>query len=116
MKYMLMLFENEAPYGGPEKNGPALMQSAGRHMAFVEELGDRRVFGAGLKGTASATTVRRADGRQTIHDGPFAEAKEQLGGFYVIDVPDLDTAIEIARRMPMTGDGSVEIRPLLAFE
>jgi hypothetical protein len=82
-------------------------------MAFNRELGSARIGGAGLKGTVAATTVRTANGRQTIHDGPFAETKEQLGGYYLVDVPDLDAALEIAKKLPLLADGSVEVRPLL---
>jgi hypothetical protein len=82
-------------------------------MAFAPELGSARVGGAGLKGTAAATTVRAGNGSRTVHDGPFAETKEQLGGFYLIDVPDLDAAIAIAKKLPLSRGGAVEIRPLL---
>jgi hypothetical protein len=84
-----------------------------KHEAFCRELGATRIGGAGLKGTASATTVRTANGARSVHDGPFAETKEQLGGFYLIEAPDLDAAIAIARKIPVFRDGSIEIRPLL---
>jgi hypothetical protein len=115
MQYMLLLYEDEAIYG-PGKNGPAMQEMISRHMAFNGDLGSSVVTGAGLKSSTVATTVRKAAGAQTIHDGPFAESKEQLGGFYVIDVPDLDAAIAIAKRMPMLADGCVEIRPLISRE
>jgi hypothetical protein len=82
-------------------------------MAFSRELGAVRVGGAGLKSTPSATTVRTTKGKQSIHDGPFAESKEQLGGYYLIDVPDLDAAIAVAKKVPVLQDGSIEIRPVL---
>jgi hypothetical protein len=88
----------------------------GRHMAFVGELGGARRGGAGLKGVASATTLRRDGKTVTIHDGPFAESKEQLGGFYVIEAPDIDAALAIARRVPLARDGAIEIRPLLGMD
>jgi hypothetical protein len=84
-----------------------------RHMAFTRDLGPTRIGGAGLKSTASATTVRTQGGAKTVHDGPFAETKEQLGGLYLIDAPDLDAAIDIARNVPLAADGAIEIRPLL---
>jgi hypothetical protein len=86
----------------------------GRHMALVKELGPVRLAGAGLKGTALATTVRTTNGKQAIHDGPFAETKEQLGGYYLIEAPDLDAAIAIAKKVPLTKDGAIEIRPVIA--
>ncbi len=112
MQYMLLIYEDESLYGAG-KAGPALQEIVARHMAFSRELGAVRVGGAGLKGTATATTVRTAGGSKTVHDGPFAESKEQLGGYYLIDVPDLDAAVAIAKKLPILRDGAVEIRPLL---
>ena len=83
-------------------------------MALSAEMGPVRVSGSGLRNTAAATTVRTAfDGTKTLHDGPFAETKEQLGGYYLIDVPDLDAAIAWARKVPVHKTGSIEVRPLL---
>jgi len=112
MQYILLIYENEKIYG-PDKSGPAMQEIVATHLAFSRELGAIRVSGAGLKGTMTATTVRTANGRQTIHDGPFAETKEQLGGYYLVDVPNLDAAIEIAKKLPLLSDGAVEVRPLL---
>jgi hypothetical protein len=109
MKYMLMIYEDEAQYADPA----ALQAIIARHQAFVGTIGDSMAGGAGLKDTSAATTVRTRAGTQSLHDGPFAEAKEQLGGFYIVDVPDLDAALEIARRVPLAGDGSIEVRPVL---
>jgi hypothetical protein len=118
MQYMLLIYEDERVYGGPEKTGPALQEMIAKHMAFASTLGSSRKGGAGLKGTASATTVRagNGNGKRTVHDGPFAETKEQLGGYYLVDVPDLDAAIAIAKRLPLSPGGAVEIRPLLGGE
>lgn len=77
------------------------------------DLGPKRVGGCGLKGTSSATTVRTSKGKQTVHDGPFGDTKEQLGGFYLIEAPDLDAALEIAKQVPLAEDGAIEIRPVL---
>jgi len=112
MQYALLIYEDEAVYG-PDKSGTAMQEIVGKHMAFSQELGARRLGGSGLKSTTAATTVRAANGAKTVHDGPFAEAREQLGGFYLIDAPDLDAAIDIARRVPLHGDGAIEIRPVL---
>ena len=115
MQYLLLIYEDESVYGpGPDKDGEALNKLVAGHMAFNQELGAKRLGGAGLKNTVSATTVRTdANGAKTLHDGPFAETKEQLGGFYMIEADDLDEAIAIARRIPLVRAGSVEIRPLL---
>jgi hypothetical protein len=112
MQYALLIYEDESAFG-PTKNSPELQQLIGRHMTFSKDLGAARLGGSGLKGTSSATTVRTSGGKQAVHDGPFAETKEQLGGFYLIDAPDLDAAIAIARRVPLMKDGAIEVRPLL---
>ncbi|HEY0627295.1 MAG TPA: YciI family protein [Allosphingosinicella sp.] len=115
MQYMLLIYEDEAIFGD-NKDNPALQEIVGKHMAFAQSLGDTLKGGAGLKPTAMATTVRTSGGAQTIHDGPFAETKEQLGGYYLVDVPNLDAAMEIARKIPLAKDGSIEIRPLLGAD
>jgi len=112
MQYALLIYENESVYG-PEKNNPALREIVAKHMSFKEELGSKRIGGAGLAGSGVATTLRFGNGTKTVHDGPFAETKEQLGGFYLIEAADLDEAIGIAKRVPLSPDGAVEIRPLL---
>jgi hypothetical protein len=70
------------------------------------------VTGNRLRGAATATTVRVTDGRTQVVDGPYAETKEQLGGFHIIDVPDLDTALGWAARCPSASRGLVEVRPV----
>jgi hypothetical protein len=112
MKYALLIYEDEAFYG-PDKSGPKIEEIVGKHMVFAQELGARRLGGSGLKSTASATTVRTNAGKKAVHDGPFAEAKEQLGGFYLVEAADLDEAIAIAKKVPVLQDGAIEIRPLL---
>ncbi|MGH6994341.1 MAG: YciI family protein [Stellaceae bacterium] len=112
MKYALFIYEDEALYG-PDKAGPKVHEMVSKHVAFNQELGAKRLGGAGLKGTATATTVRTSGGKKTVHDGPFAEAKEQLGGFYLIDAASLDEAVAIAKKIPVLQDGAIEIRPLL---
>jgi hypothetical protein len=113
MKYALLIYEDESQYG-PEKSSPRLQEIVAKHMAFSQGLGARRIGGAGLKATATATTVHTKGGRKTVHDGPFAEAREQLGGLYLIDVASLDEAIEVAKGIPLAQDGAIEIRPLLS--
>ncbi|WP_044558999.1 YciI family protein [Azospirillum sp. B4] len=112
MHYALLIYEDEAIYGD-EPDSPALQAIIGQHMAFAGSLGAARVGGAGLAGTDSATTVRTTGGVKTVHDGPYAETKEQLGGFYLIEAPDLDAALAIARRVPLAANGAIEVRPLL---
>ena len=112
MKYALLIYEDESQYG-PDKAGPRVQEVAAKHMTFTQELGAKRLGGAGLKGSATATTVHTKGGKKTVHDGPFAEAREQLGGLYLVDVASLDEAIEIAKRIPLAQDGAIEVRPLL---
>ena len=113
MQYLLLIYADERVYG-PDKQGEALNRVVAGHMALSQSLGARRLAGAGLKNTSSATTVRTAaDGSKSLHDGPFAETKEQLGGFYMIEADDLDEAIAVARRIPLYGEGAIEVRPLL---
>lgn len=113
MQFMLLIYEDESIYG-EDPNDPALMTIVGQHRALAQSLGKTLVSGSGLNTTHSATTVRTKNGKvKSVHDGPFAETKEQLGGYYIVDVPDLDAALAIAKRIPMLKDGSVEIRPLM---
>jgi len=112
MQYMFLIYEDETVYGD-KHDSPAVMEIVQRHMAFGEGLGAARKGGAGLVPTNMATTVVTRSGTQTVHDGPFAETREQLGGFYIVDAADLDAAIEIAKKLPVHKDGSIEIRPVL---
>ena len=115
MQYALLIYQHEAALG-PDENSTAVSELIARHVAFARELGPTRLGGAGLKSTANATTVRTQGTTKTVHDGPFAETKEQLGGLYLIDVPDLDAAIAIARNVPLPSDGAIEVRPLLQVQ
>lgn len=112
MQYILLIYENEGLYGGSEKEGPKLREVAGKHRALAKELGDTWVDGGGLKGTAFATTVRTKGGSQVVLDGPFAETKEQLGGYHIVEAPDMEAAIALARLIPLAAEGAIEIRPL----
>ena len=89
----------------------------GAYRAYTKALQDAGVMvgGAGLQPPAVATTVRQRDGKRQVQDGPYAEAKEQLGGYYEIDVPDLDRALEWAARCPAASTGAVEVRPNLSM-
>lgn len=113
MKYMLLLYEAENVYDG-EGGEKLLADIVAQHMALAEELVAAGVEFSGeeLAPTAAAATVRTdSAGAKTIHDGPFAETREQLGGFYCIDVPDFETAKAWAAKMPITPGGKVEVRP-----
>lgn len=111
MQYALLIYEDERIYGGDDS--PMMKEIIGKHMAFGQANGHALRGGAGLASTAAATTIRSQSGQQVLHDGPFAETKEQFGGFYLIEADDLDGAIAIARQIPLAGDGSIEVRPVL---
>lgn len=116
MQYMLLIYEPESHYA--EASEALLTEIVGKHMALSAELREKGFLrgGDGLQNVETATTVvTAADGSQSLHDGPFAETKEQLGGYYVIDVADLDAALAIARRMPVVPGGKVEVRPVMIY-
>ena len=115
MQYMILIYEPAGCYDGPAGEA-ALQDIVAKHMALAGELRAAGIQkeGAGLQGIETATTVvTSTGGRQTVHDGPFAETREHLGGYYVIDVPNLDDALAMARRVPVMDGGKVEIRPLI---
>lgn len=116
MKYALLIYEDEAkaPEPGSEK-GNEIFQ---RYWSFTQDITDEGINlgGEALHSVDAATTVRLRDGELSVTDGPFAETKENLGGFYLIDVDDLDKAVEVAARIPGAETGSIEIRPVMAFE
>lgn len=115
MKYMLLLYaapDKEPAYGTPEFD--EMMAS---FAAVSETMVNDGVFigGEGLQGTETATSLRIKSGKVETMDGPFAETREHLGGYYVLDVPDLDTALKYAASIPIAHFGTVEVRPLLDF-
>lgn len=113
MRYVLLIYGSEEMAAGmTEEERGALMQG---HAAFAQEVLQRNLLTGGgpLQPTSTATTVRIPNGQPLITDGPFAETKEQLAGFYVLDCHDLDEAIELASKIPDAAHGAVEIRPFL---
>ena len=111
MQYMLLIYEDERIYG-PDRESPAARERRAQHIAYSRELGATRLAGSGLKDSTAATTIRTAAGKQTLHDGPFAESREQLGGYYLIEAPDLDAALSWASRCPGAQFGAIEVRPI----
>ncbi|MBY0581631.1 MAG: YciI family protein [Sphingomonas sp.] len=109
MQYMLMIIEDESAYTAPG----AMDAIIAKHMEFGMKNGAAIIGGNGLYPALTATTLRTTNGKHSIHDGPFAESREQLGGYYVVDAADLDAAIAIAKQVPLAGDGAIEIRPVL---
>ena len=114
MQYMILIYEPEGCYDG-EAGQAALQDIVAKHMALAGELRASGVQkeGAGLQGIETATTVSVRDNERVITDGPFAETKEVLGGYYIVDVKDLDRAVELAAKIPDSRTGSVEVRPVM---
>ena len=115
MKYMLMIYGNEAAMQTARKAD--IEQMMGAYGAYTEALKKAGVYLGGdpLEGSATATTVRVANGKTQVLNGPYAETKEQLAGYYMIDAPDLDTALSWAARCPGASHGVMEVRPLRAM-
>jgi hypothetical protein len=109
---MLMDYVNET--GWPTLTRDEQEHWLGAYKAYMEAMTQAGILksSGGLRPTSAATTVRVADGKTQVLDGPYAETKEQLGGFHIIDVPDLDAAISWAARSPTALHGVVEVRPL----
>jgi hypothetical protein len=112
MEYLLMIYSDEADWDlRSDQEKEALMSAYGEFATWLEKQGWMR-GGARLYPTSQSTTVRVRDGKTLSTDGPFAETKEQLGGYFVIECDNLDQAIEAASRIPAAAHGSVEVRPL----
>ncbi|MGE5335167.1 MAG: YciI family protein [Nitrososphaerota archaeon] len=114
MQYALLIYTEETLDSQATQQEQKAI-SAG-YYAFGEEFKEKITGGEALVATSSATTVRVRDGKTLTTDGPFAETKEQLGGFYLVNAADLDEAIQIASRIPGAATGSVEVRPVMVFE
>jgi hypothetical protein len=116
MQYMLILNQTAADFAN--RNDP---EQAGAYWggwsAFIGAMMQSGIVvnGDGLLPPQTATTVRIRDGKRLVQDGPYADAKEQLGGYFVIEVPDLDTALEWAARAPSAASASVEVRPVMVM-
>ena len=112
MRYLLLICDEEKRQAEMSEEEAAAQMAA--YAAFGEEMGARGVLQGGerLRPTPSATTVRVRDGEVLTTDGPFAETKEQMAGFYLVECDDLDQAIEIAAKIPSAQHGSIEVRPI----
>jgi hypothetical protein len=115
MRYLLLIYTEEQLEGQP--TGEAAEAEMEAYNAFSQEVRERGMMEAAeaLHPTSSATTVRVRDGQTVTTDGPFAETKEALGGFYMIKAKDLDEAIEVAAKIPGAKHGSIEVRPIFEF-
>ena len=113
MKYLCLIYENEHNWANASKDKVDTMM--GEYYAFSDDIrkSGHYVGGSGLQSTATATTVRVRNGKVSTTDGPFAETKEQLGGYYLIEAKDLNDALQVASRIPGAKTGSIEVRPTL---
>ena len=109
MKYAFLIYESPKDFAGRTPEVMGAYHAYGIALAAAGAMAG----GAGLQPPATATALRVRDGKRHVQDGPFADAKEQLGGFYLIDVPDLDAALEWAAKCPGAHGAGVEVRPLL---
>lgn len=116
MQYLLLIYENERDMMARDDAARATyMQEYREFTADVREKG-KFVAGDALQPTQTATSVRVRDGKTLTTDGPFAETKEQLGGYYLVNADDLDEAIAIAARIPSARNGTIEVRPIFIYE
>ncbi len=116
MRYLMLIYYDEV--ANDQMSQQEQEASYAAHVAFGEEAQKRNAMrdGKALLPTTSAKTVRVRTGKPLVTDGPFAETKEQLGGFYLLDCKDLDEALEMAALLPEAKHGSIEVRPILEFE
>jgi hypothetical protein len=116
MQYLLLIYRNEADLG---KMGPAdrkqMMEDYGAYTQSIIQSGHFKA-GDGLQPATTATTVRVREGKTLTTDGPFAETREQLGGYYLVEAKDLDTALGLAARIPGAKAGSIEVRPVMVYD
>ena len=115
MQYLLLIYRNEAEQA--KMDAAAGQQMRSDYGTFTQSIIQSGNFKAGdaLQSTSTATTVRVRDGKTLTTDGPFAETREQLGGYYLVEAKDLDTALEIAARIPGAKVGSIEVRPIMVY-
>jgi hypothetical protein len=117
VRYALLIYSNQEPWFemSEEEAAKASEESLPKWYAFFEELGkvDPEMSGKELDDIRTARTVRVRDGEVLVTDGPFAETKEQIGGLFETSLPDLDTALELAAKIPASEYGSIEVRPVV---
>jgi hypothetical protein len=114
MQYMILIYGDEKNFAQMASSPEAQKQMYAAFTKYTKDMRDAGIMRAGseLKPTSTATTVRVKNGKTVTTDGPFAETKEQLGGYYIIDVPNLDEAVKWAARCPAAQGGSIEVRPV----
>jgi hypothetical protein len=116
MKYLLLLAGDESSWENTSEDEAASEMAAYEKYDKEATAAGALVAGEGLQPTSTATTMRIVGGERVLTDGPFAETKEQIGGFYVLECKDLDEALDWAERCPASAHGSIEIRPVMDYE
>jgi hypothetical protein len=113
MKYLLLIYENEASFAG--MSGDEQAKIFEEYMVYTKNIkkSGNYIGGEALQAISTATTVRVKNGKTLATDGPFAETREQLGGFYLVEAKDLDEAIKLAAGIPASRNGSIEVRPIM---
>ena len=116
MQYMLLIYSDEKRWEALSTEDRGRLSA--EYGSYTADMRDKGIFveGAPLQTTATATSVQVRDGDNVVTDGPFAETKEQLGGYYVVEVPSLDEALDWASRMPSARFGTIEVRPVMSME
>ena len=116
MKYLCLIYDEESKLGTRTKE--QMGQLMAEYGAFTESIqkSGQYIAGDALQRTQTAATIRVRQGKVSTTDGPFAETKEQLGGFYMINAKDLNEAIQVASRIPSARTGSIEVRPVMVFD
>src|ERR1700742_2735581 len=115
MQYLLMIYQSEAEYGKIDAaTNKKILEEYGAFTQGIIQSGNFKAADR-LQPTTTATTVRVRDGKTLTTDGPFAETREQLGGYYLVEAKDLDTALAIAARIPSARYGSIEVRPIWVY-
>ena len=115
MKYLCLIYENELAWAATPQSEADVMMS--EYFAFTDSFtkSGHVLGGEALQPTQTATTVRVRNGKISTTDGPFAETREQLGGYYLLDAKDLNEAIQIASKIPGARTGCLEVRPIMEF-
>jgi hypothetical protein len=116
MQYLLLIYRNEAELSKMDPD--ARQKMTAEYGAYTQSIVQSGHFkaGDGLQPSTTATTVRVRDGKVMTTDGPFAETREQLGGYYLVEAKDLDTALDLAARIPGARNGSIEVRPIMIYK
>jgi hypothetical protein len=113
MQYLLLIYDEESKSkSATQADQSAMMKEYGEFTASIVKTGNMKA-GEALQPSSTATTVRVREGKTLTTDGPFAETREQLGGYYLVEARDLDQAIKIAARIPSARSGSIEVRPIM---